>query len=680
MKRCTESTCLVVAEMSDTTKRKRFEIFLWLCLIVVFTTASYVIFHEYRFSLNSDGAAADILAKLAVNEGSLVPKNWTYANGDLWILGPRLFLVILFPWVGLGYLLHASSIWLGYLYLLVMIYGACRVIAPFRRRAAIIATALAAGGLSTLNFEFVIGQGAYSLYAAMALALFGLASRTPEAETPWRSHVITLPLAASAAVLVCIGNATRGSITVIMPLIVGWIVAALLHSSKPWRQRLNNLVNPVILSIIAGAIIGILIYQLWLLPGVINSAGAASFKLTPASEMVHRLLLLPSAWFTYFRIGGAWASLPFVSRIIQSFVWLVAAGLLVAPIAIVFSMRQHSQSLVIMSWVALACYGVTFVALVASQNLFDGPASMRYATFAIYAAVCVLAIQADKMVDRRPKIAISLITVLCLISIATISIWRAEWTAGGITYAQREALIHSLEEHKVDAVLATYWNAEVLTVLSNGHINALPVYENKTTGLQRYAQNSPRIVLPPAPQSRQAIALTESEDSPAIWNLLNMELGNPTESYRSGPFSVGVYDRDIVKQFYGKESAVDAAVPSNQLMVRLSHAYFPACQSKPSCTFSVEATNVGQHTLVTGGTKPLRLGIHGIDAKGQVIEWDTGRADFPLPLYPGDSERIEFKLPAVRDPKILSYRLCLLQELVAWHCNRTEAQTPVKAK
>ena len=643
--------------------------FYWSCLIAVVALTTYVIFHTYRFSLNSDGAVEDLLARLAIEEGRLVPLNWFYANGDLWILGPRLFLVIAYPWLGLGYPLHAVATWITYIYLLLVAYGACRIVAPERPRAAIIATTLAAGSLSTPNFEFVIGQGAYSLYAALALVLFALVSRPPLRANSGRASTITLLLAAAAAALVCISNATRGNITVIVPLVSGWLAALLLFRLQRRRGETRRSFA-MVLAIVFGAIAGTLLYRAWLMPSVVNSSGAASFTLASPADMWKHILQLPSAWFVYFRIIGGWVWLSPLQRVLQSLVWSLSVALLLAPISVLLTARRHGPALVTLSWLALACYGVTIGALVASNNLFDGPPSIRYATFGIYASLCVLAVRVDALVTQRRRGALALVALVCLVPACTIAAWREEWTPGGVTYAQRTSLIASLEQHGVHKLLATYWNAEVLNVLSDGRISAFPMTVDASTGLRRFGQNSPRYVTD-AVHEKQAVALTNAEATPGVWASIDEQLGRPLQRYQSGSFQVAVYDRPVVQAFYGRNNAADGPISAGQLQIALSTTELAACRSPQPCHHWIDVTNDGNRTLATAGTKPLRLGIHGVDSQGRIVEWDAGRIDFPHPIRAGQTTHLAVELAPSSNPRVADYQLCLLQEGVAWHCDRT---------
>lgn len=659
-------------EGTRTDKRLLPEWFYWACLVAALALTAYVIFHTYRFSLSSDGAVEDLLAKLAIEEERLIPRNWIYANGDLWILGPRLFLIIAYPWLGLGYPLHAVATWITYLYLLLVVYGACRIVAPERPRAAVIATTIAAGSLSTLNFEFVIGQGAYSLYAALALALFALVSRPPLRATSGRLSVVTLVLAAVAAALVCASNATRGNITVIVPLVAGYLVTVLLFRLQRRHGQAKGS-GAIVLAVILGAIAGTLVYRIWLLPSVVNSSGAASFMLASPADMWKHILQLPSAWFTYFQIIGGWVWLSPMQRILQGLVWLLSVALLLAPVSVVLTAKRHGPALVALSWLALACYGVTAGALVASHDLFAGYWAMRYATFGIYASLCVLAVRVDTLATQWRRGALPLVALVCLVPVCTVAVWREEWTPGGVTYAQRTSLIASLEQHGVGTLLATYWNAEVLDVLSSGRIAAFPMTVDEATGLRRFGQNSPRFVTGAA-RGKQAVALTKSEATPGVWARIDEQLGVPMQRYQSGPFQVAVYDQPLAQAFYGRDNPTDLPIVAGQLLLGLSTTELAPCRSSLPCHQWIEATNYGSHILATAGAKPLLIGIHGVDAQGKIVEWDAGRVDFPYPIRTGETERLAVKLAPSTDSRLAAYRLCLLQENVAWHCDRTRAR------
>ncbi|MFI5071360.1 MAG: hypothetical protein ACHP8A_10775 [Terriglobales bacterium] len=641
---------------------------LWLCLGAAFLYASFTLFGKYRFSFHSDGAIKSVLTRLAFDEGRLIPHNWVYANGDLLFVGPQAFSTIIFPWLGLDYLSNAISDWLAYLYLLLMVYGSCRVIAPERRRAAITATVLAAGCLSALNFEFVVGQGAYSMYTGLALGLFCLASRQGKSSSS-KGKVVLMILAAAAACLVCISNSTRGGVTVIVPLLVGWFVSRLISFAPTLRDRIRSLGNPGRYRVICGAAAGAMLYLYWLLPNAFNYDAAARVGVASRSDMWLHVTSLPNAWFDYFLVGEAWGSLSPMLRLLQGLAWAIAGALLLAPCWVVCTPRRHGIALVTLSWIVLVSYGVSFGALVVAESLFHGMVDIRYATFAIYGSVCIIAILADCLGDRYPTSASALLLAMSFIAVATMAAWRPVWSPDQQNFGERMTLIRSLKGQGVGTVLATYWHSHVLTVLSSGEVDAYPVGVDSV--MHPFPHHLPRKIFYGTAGNKQAVVLSDDETKPSTWATVEGQLGEPAYKFRSGPFEVWVYERDITKLVLGVGFEADTAIPADQLMVRLSRTNFPRCKSAESCKFTVEATNTGKRILATAGAMPLRFGIQGINSAGGVVDQDLGRVDFPLPLDPMRSEQIDLSLPPLSNPKAVGYRICLIQEFAAWHCDRT---------
>jgi len=641
---------------------------LWLCLGMAFLYVSHVLFNEYRFSFHSDGAIKTVLARLALDEGRLIPHNWIYANGDLLFVGPQVFSIIIFPWFGVSYLSNAISDWLTYLYLLLMVYGTCRVIAPEYRRAAIVVTVLAAGGLSALNFEFVIGQGAYSMYAGLALGLFGLASRSRET-IAWKSNAASVVLAAGAAGLVCASNSTRGEVTVIAPLLAGWFISMLISPAPTLRDRVKRLKNPVVYGVIAGSTVGTALYLYWLLPGVFNYDAAARVGFATRAEMWQHLISLPSAWFDYFLVGEPWRLLSVSLRLLQCLVWALAVALLLAPLWVAFRPGRYGIALVTLSWIVLASYGISFGALIVASQLFHGMVDIRYAIFAIYGAMCIVVILADRLAHRYPIGAKLLLLTISLVSVLTIAAWRPIWSPDKQTYGERMALIGALRNQSVGTILTTYWHSHVLTVLSDGEVDSYPIGIDDE--IHPFPHHLPRKIFYGSAGNKQAIVLSDNEVKAGTWAVVQRELGAPAEKFRSGPFEAWIYDRNITKLVLGVGVEADAPIPADQLMVRLSRKEFPSCKSTVPCQFEVKATNTGKRALATAGGMPLRFGIQGINSEGQVVDQDLGRVDFPLPLNPARTEEINVSLPPLSNPAAVGYRLCLIQEFVAWHCDRT---------
>ncbi|MEO9228662.1 MAG: hypothetical protein ABI216_06915 [Devosia sp.] len=648
-------------------------LYLWSCLAGAFFCVSFALFHQYQFTFHSDAAIKTVLARLSVHDGRLLPSNWVFANGDLFLASPYIFSIIIYPWLGISYLANAMASWLAYLYLSFAVYGTCRLVAPTQPRAALAAAALTAGGLSAANFEFTIAQGGYSIIVALALCVSALAST--RLTTTGGKKYVTLSLAFVAAVMVCAGNSVRGNVTVMIPVLSGWLVSMLATSAPNIRERIRRLYNPTIFSIILGLIIGNTIYKLWLLPNALNYEAAARIAIATKSEMWGHFLNLPQAWFGYFRIWGPWESLTSSLRLLQCLTWLIAFASVFAPIWVISTPRYHEQPIVTLSWIVLAGYGVCFSALIVSSVLFTGSAEIRYATFPIYGSIILISVLVDRLAKTHQRDGKVLFLVLGLVSVLTSSMWHMESNLSiadpsGINYTQRMSLIRSLETNGVGTVLTTYWNSHVLTVLSNGEIDGYPVGLDP---LYPFAHHMPRHIFYGSAGTRQAVAFTSSEADPQVWTAIKYQLGDPIRKLVDGPFNIWVYDRDIAQAVLETGHEVDAAIPKDQLEVLLSKSDFAACISDTPCQTWITVTNTGTHALASVGSLPLRLGIHGVDSNGSIIIQDEGRADFPGIIESGAAARVRLVLPPMSDPRATSYQVCLLQEGVAWLCDHTHA-------
>jgi hypothetical protein len=649
-------------------------LFSWLCLGVSFVLVSSVLFNEYRFSFHSDGGIKTVLARLAFDEGRVIPRQWIYANGDLFLVGPQVFSILLFPWFGVSYFSNASADWLSYAFLTLAVYGACRSLAPDKPLAAVVGVTLAAGGLSAANFEFVIGQGSYAIYTGLALALFSLISRSSSGVDHGQSRTTSV-LVLAAAALVCISNASRGDITIIAPLLAGWFASILFFPVVNQGGRVSRLRNPVIVALIVGAIAGTLIYKYWLMPGMFNFQAAARLGLASKAEMWAHLCALPGAWFDYFLVGGHWGAITPLLRILQGSVWGISIALLLAPAWIVLRPLKYGFAQVTMSWIVLACYATSFLALVVSAQLFTSILELRYATFPIYGSVCVLAILLSDWTDRGYRAG-----TLCSLGVVFVALLiSAQWArarnpelhdmAG--SYEERIALIEALKERDIGTVLTPYWYSHVLTVLSGGEVDAYPV--SIGTRLSPFAHHMPKRVFYGSAGHLQAVVLPKEEISAAIEAGIVRQFGEPVAQQVLGNFKVWIYDHDIVRAVIDNPYELNKAVSPDQVMMRISQAEFERCAGPGSCSISVKVTNEGHQALSSMGNLPLRLGIEGIDAAGKIVVQDQGRADFPSVIESHGSQQVEIELDPPASPAVAKYRVCLLQESVAWLCDRTRS-------
>lgn len=649
-------------------------------LFIVLLSISATLYDQYRYAFHSDDAIKTVLSRLAIFDGSLVPKNWVYANGDTFLLSPYIFSVLIYPILGISYLSNAVASWLAYLCLTLAVYFATKKIAAGRSRAALISTIISAAGISAANFEFVIAQGAYSMYAAIAVCIYALATPTqlPTSENnKTKSTRILLFCGFLAALWASISNPTRGIATITLPVVLGWAAFMLFSVQNRNRKALYMQHYKVIVSIFAGSIAGYLLYKYEIYPKILNFDAAAKVGVAPKWEIFAHLQKIPSAWFAYFQLWGRWETLSPPLRALQAFVWLIALALAFLPIYTVFNFKRHSQSLVCLAWLILASYAVSLSAMAVSPTLFSSALDMRYATFPMYGAVCMLAIYIDQFASRHNAYGKAVLACVIVAGVSSAQLWRGEYqpgaaSSGDASYTQRMSLIRLLKANNVGTILTTYWNSHVLTVLSDGAVYAYPV--GIGSQLTPFAHHMPRHIFYGSAGIRQAVILNGTDSNTDAWSTVDHQLGRPYEKIFIGPFTAWIYNKDITEAVLQTGSEIDSAIPPSQLEISLSEINVAACHSDNGCHYRIDAVNIGHHVLSSVGFRPMRLGIHGVDNRGDIIVQDAGRADFPVALKSGDSTHVELTLPKSSDPRVSGYRLCLLQEGVNWLCDHTQTQ------
>lgn len=653
---------------------------LWSALTIILLFVSSVLFHQYKYAFHSDDAIKTVLGRLAYADGSLVPKNWVYANGDILLLSPYVFSILIYPLIGISYLSNAISTWIAYLFLVLAVYFSCQKIAG-RPRAALISTIISAAGVSAANFEYVVAQGAYSMYAAVAVCTYAMVASCKfldknVGEAKKRVGISLFGFVISA--WSCVSNPTRGVVTITLPVVMGWIAFIVFSGRAIGWARLFAEQYRSIASIIAGSVAGTLLFKYAIYPNILNYDAAAKFTFAPHTEILSHLSNTPTFWFEYFQIWGAWSSLSLVLRALQFAIWLVAGALIVLPIYTIVTFKKRSPSLTCLAWILLASYAITFSAMVTSPTLLSSPLDIRYVTFPVYGSICMFGIYADEFASRHKTYGKILLAGLIVVGLSSAQQWRNEYkpdsiSSGNSSYTQRISLIKLLEANNVGTILTTYWNSHVITVLSNGSVDAYPV--GIGSQLKPFAHHMPRRIFYGRAGAKQAVVLSEADLNSNTWRVVEYQLGKPYEKLSVGPFTAWIYNKNITERALQIGSEVDSAIQPSQVQVSLSQLSFEACHVDSGCRYQIDAVNIGHHVLGSVGFRPMRLGIHGVDSSGNIIIQDAGRADFPVALKPGDSAHIDVKLPKSSNPRVSGYRLCLLQEGVNWLCGRTQSQS-----
>jgi len=420
---------------------------------------AYVYFAHFRQLVHSDAAAALLMAKSALETPALVPTRWYWGNGDVWLFGAPLAAL---PVAALGIGVHALRITdlAGFALELAVLYWIFRRLGG-KPWVAALAASFAMLGISRLHLVFVYVELAYGWIATQQLLVVATLALLVGGSTARRRWIWPLVI----AFLVAACNPVRFLVFVLAP-----VLAAALW---PWRgSTLRSRVEgvwPIVAVWGAAFVLYKFGYPQWLTFS--PEAGHNRFEVRSASGIAENVRLLAQG--LSFLCGDpermGWAVYPGVLFVLGAF------GIVTVH---AFSSRDRTP----LRFVALAQVvqvGVLLVPL-ALGNLMLNPLSARYLIPStlpmIGLAVLVATARWSPGWPRRLFDGwLVLGPVLGALSFfrmqgASLEAANAQWSNRAGHLAVADALAARGLRHG----FASYWNASLVTLLSEGRTRTCP--------------------------------------------------------------------------------------------------------------------------------------------------------------------------------------------------------------
>lgn len=639
-------------------------------LLLLWATITYVcIFVAFDFKniFHSDAAVKSILADLALRQGHVIPTHWVFANGDTLTMTPYVFAVPLTALIGMSYTANMLAAMMGYASLLGAAWFCTRKILGAGNQAAIASMALIASTLSAASLEFIVSQGAYSLYSAAALALFALlAIRSPG---KWAAA----GMFALAFLLACT-NPKRALVMVFAPGLMALAVAAWFSGAQRMRAVSASLRSTAVMALLAGATVGGAVYFLAIVPNIANYNAAASVRLAPPEVILQSIAQMPGDWFRYFLINRPWTELSGPVKLLQLLVWSIVTAILIAPGWIIVTGRG-SDRLKYFAWLCYALLASGILPLVITQGLYWSALELRYATLGALVGFIVLAGAIDEWSPTVKTASRLVLLTFSIVAVATAAMWPSLYKpenadAHGVSLNDREQLIALLKSKHVGTALGTYWNSHVISVLSDGSVMVHPVtYGDR---LSPFIHHVPFEPVRGTGGKRQAVILSKAEFESDNGSALERQIGKSDEQVVSGPFVVSIYDAPVSDAVFGVGSRFDSPVDKALVSLETGIGAIPTCEGRDKCAMHLRVVNTGKLTLASSGQSPMRIGLQGLNAKGEQVASDLGRMEFPMPLAPGSAATLQTTLGKL-SPDVAFVHACLIQEGVGWLCDRTSA-------
>ncbi|TWI64325.1 4-amino-4-deoxy-L-arabinose transferase-like glycosyltransferase [Pseudoduganella lurida] len=517
---------------------------------------------DYQVIFHSDAAVRNQLAQEIAETGQYFPRDWNYANGDLWVFFTHTFVLLFLPFLPNGIGLHVLS---DILCALLILAGAWTFtgLLGVSRLARLAGLAVLTGGISVLMAEHVFGQAAYgSMFYCGAFLLYCYWQQLHGAG---RGYWLWALGTALLAIVLFWANPLRGAIFYAVPLLCA---AAALKLAAPargdtrrhWRTALLFLAACAVGALLNAAVLRSVHNHpapplLWLdYDGVLNN-----IKLT-----VQGLLILFDGMP---RWDSAVASPMGAYRVLRLLGALALAWLL--PRAVLRLLGPDHPGRLFCATFAVTAAGLNLLVLL-TTTLIDGASPDGAVRYLVPSLVCLLLLFTAAAVDglhlRRPERVAGLLVVTLLATSSLVSYTFPYRLFFKVPPAlklptQSARLTTFLRDNGLRYGYATFWNAGKLTVLADHQVRIRAVNFEQGLPMPMRKLSSDRWYTREYYQGPAFLLLQDSEQQQADLAALAQRLGAPSRVLRFEDWQVIVYPRNL------------AMLPEWDPLVRLPLAY-----------------------------------------------------------------------------------------------------------
>ena len=457
-------------------------------------------------------------------------RDWYYANGDVWVFTPHIYALLPVALLGIGPLALRLTVIFGFGLELLVLRWAYRRVTQHGWSSAF-ATTMTLIAWSRLHILFVFVELSYGFAAALYVALFTLFGIALSGAPRSRLERFSLPIASIVLFVACLQNPSRGAVFLVAPV--------LLVCVWPWRGVSLRARARIFGAAVAPWGVALVVYQRVFRKILSFSvpSGHSEFVLKDASGIGDNIAML-------------WKGLVALSGRLEGFDVLVIPALVmtVGSIILVGYEVLSGRGLTLIRLLGL-CVGAQFMAALLPMllgNLMVNPPSARYlmpSLMPILGLAVIVAVRtqtAEKAASRAGRglsaVWLGLLPVVAIISLfRTVSTYSLEAQNGQWAHRKAHAeLADELSRRGLTLGYSTYWNANLITLLSHGATKACSV--NFRDGIIPYKWLADTECYDPAFLPERIYVVAAPDEEGAAHRASLASLHEPIDSFVVGDF------------------------------------------------------------------------------------------------------------------------------------------------
>lgn len=522
-------------------------------LIANMALMAWYIFYGYQSGFHSDSAAKVLLAREIVETGQYFPSDWNYVNRDIFVLFGHTFIIPFLTFLSAGFFVHAVS---GLVSAALILSGVWFLTGLFDigklERVVIVATL--AAGISGFMAENLYGQVSYGyvFYFTCYIIYFAweFLSSNGKRKALFGAGLFLVLLLAFWA------NPQRAAVCYGLPLLSAaayYIINGAIISNYSGREARTG--YQIIAIVFLSIAIGVSFHLITLL-GVNNVAGAGHARWLSYEEMIRNTTLtlkgflaifggLPSAGSNVVSIRGIYEAIRLTSAL---------ALLVLMPLSLRFALQQkRGGSQFVASFTLVAVTLVLFIQLattVPSMSI-DPIETTRYLVPSLLLLLIVVLAHTHEF-TKNPVLMLTSTTLLIVFITSAYPAFVRSNTRSDINWGMSTQHHNPLQKLK-DFLLtnglrygyATYWNAGVLSVLSNEKVLVRQIIIDRGLPMPMRHLSSNRWYRPGAWQGETFLLLTAQEADAIKWDLLERYHSKPVRMITFEGFNIFVFAENL---------------------------------------------------------------------------------------------------------------------------------------
>lgn len=442
--------------------KSRINILLLIFFILNFLMTSYFMFYTFQDYLHSDAATKMLLANEILQTGDFLPKDWYYANNDIWFLFIHALLVPLIYFLGFNYQAYAFN---ALIYLIFFILVIMYFLKPLKIS---LSSKLLFLNLSLLSIYIIyavsmFGELAYMPQVFFAFLVLGILIRFIDKD--YLNVNVTSLMLFILIFIYTIHNPQRTLVYNLLPLLS---ILVLLYIKIPQYKKKNI---KLIFTVLISFFIGVLVYKFFSL-NLNNINGANNLMLANYDSIISNInIFLKGFLFTFGLVGDQ--SIKPTSP--DGFIRLLNISFLIFLIfSIVKSIKINQASIIFMSiWL----YFFSSFLLIIFLYLFTIPLAQNVDTFRyFYHLIIIIYTFILFYLEKQSSLIKNSLFIIIGIYILIINYHTYVNQYKKNTRNVSIELSRVMIDNNLSYGYASYWNSYINNVLSSGKVEVYPIH------------------------------------------------------------------------------------------------------------------------------------------------------------------------------------------------------------